>query len=252
MARDNALFRVMNAAESLYILSDIHANLPALLAVLEIIPKEATIICAGDIVGYYIEPNEVCEALRARNVICIRGNHDMYATGMLPYDARRDENYRVSWTRAALSHENAQWLSGLPESLRLEVDHEQRNAANDTPSLRKVVVHHGSFDNVESYVYPDTPLDPALIGENALAVLGHTHHPMIRNYGTSYLLNPGSVGQPRDRNPAASFAVVDFRRKTFVLGRVEYDVYRYQKKLEQYKVALPMIEILSRCSTFTF
>lgn len=229
----------INEIDDLYILSDIHSNLPALSAVLAAIPAGAKIACAGDIVGYYTEPNEVCELLRAHDVACILGNHDLYVLGRHSYDNSRENKYRTIWTRERLSSQNRLWLASLPTSLTLQVQH-------SSYKNREIKIHHGSLFDVEEYIYPDTPFNSSQIENNNFMVLGHTHHPMIRRYGSAYLINPGSVGQPRDKNPDASYAVIDLYRHKVNLLRAKYDVFKYQEKLKQQHLIMPVIEMLSQ------
>jgi putative phosphoesterase len=228
--------------DMLYVISDIHANLPALTAVMDKIPDQSKIICAGDIVGYYTEPNAVCELLRARDVACIVGNHDLYVLNKLNYAQSNETKYRVHWTREHLTKNNLNWLQQLPETRTFK---KQTNINNKC--MQNISVHHGSMLNIEEYIYPNTPIDHLTLADNTITVLGHTHHPMIRDKDSgACILNPGSVGQPRDRNPAASYAIINFKTQSITIKRVSYDVPKYQKKLEQLNLTHAAIHILSR------
>lgn len=229
----------------LYVISDVHSNLPALIAVLEQIDASSRILCAGDIVGYYLDPNPVIEQLRERGVECILGNHDQYALGLLSYPPSREDKYRVQWTRDALSLQNAAWLDSLPLSRTYRVAGVD-DVSVDAKGFRRVLLNHGSFSNPEEYIYPDTPFDESMLGEHTVAIFGHTHHPMVREYGTARLLNPGSVGQPRDRRPPASYARIDLTSGAIELLRASYDVTSYQARLQATGIMPSMIDILSR------
>jgi len=239
ISNENTRSITLSGEAPLYIISDIHANLPAFQAVLNEIPAGSDIICLGDMVGYYTEPNEVCDLLRTRNIFCILGNHDMYVTQLIPYNKDRDSLYRTSWTVNTLTDENMGWLRKLPASIIIHVGHEDSK-------IKTVVSHHGDFNNPEKYIYPDTEFNCEIFGTHTLGLLGNTHHPMIRHDATNYLLNPGSVGQPRDWNPAASFAVVDLINADIHIHRVKYDVQAYQEKLKLQGLEPQAIEILSR------
>lgn len=235
----------LNPARRLYVISDIHSNLPALAAVLDAVEVSARVLCAGDIVGYYIDPNPVIELLRSRTVECILGNHDQYALGLLPYPSSREDKYRVQWTRSALTFENTAWLKGLPNSRTycVSTGHLGRQSV---PLFQRVLLTHGSFSSSEEYIYPDTPFDGSVLGEHTIGIFGHTHHPMVREYGTSRLLNPGSVGQPRDRKPSASYARIDLAAGSIELLRKDYDVAGYQERLRGAGITSSMVDILSR------
>ena len=104
------------------ILSDTHANQAALDAVLRDMPPVDLLLFCGDAVGYYAEPNEVCDTLRGRGAVCVRGNHDAYVLGALEPDAARRAAYRTDWTRAQLRPDNLEWLAGLPVERRIEIE----------------------------------------------------------------------------------------------------------------------------------
>lgn len=241
MSNSNRLVLTAGAAR-VALISDVHANLPALEAALEAIEKShacAAVLCAGDVVGYYTEPNEVCQLLRERGVLCIRGNHDAYVLGMLPYPAQRESKYRVIWTRERLTEENTRWLAGLPTTVTVEFA---------GPALWPTIqVRHASCVDEETYLYPDTEITDAWAGEDRVQVLGHTHHAMVRELRPGRLIvNPGSVGQPRDRQPGAAYAILDVRHGSVLHRRAVYDVQRYQQRLRNAGVEEDMLALLSR------
>ena len=233
------------ADSSLFIISDIHANLPALEAVLKNIPDNAQIICAGDIVGYYTEPNEVCELLRRRGASCIRGNHDLYVLNLKSFDPGRDSMYRSTWTSEQLNRANREWLESLPDFLDFSVEKKAPDKSGAMLPYDSMLLRHGSLTDAEEYIYPDTQFRYEQIPGRSVLVLGHTHHPMLRRSGSSCIVNPGSIGQPRDRDPKASFASVDLMSGAIEFFRLEYDVAGYQKRLVASDVAPQAIDILS-------
>jgi putative phosphoesterase len=217
------------------VLADIHANLPALEAVLEDLPPvDARVIC-GDIVGYYPDADPVCDLLRGLDAHVIRGNHDAYVIGALAPAPEYAAAYKTDWTRAHLSAVNLRWLAGLPVELSFRWDD------------LKVTARHASPWDEESYLYADSPrLAEVVLQRGEMLLLGHTHHPMQVAAGEGRILNPGSVGQPRDWNPLASYAVLDTRERTAQLRRVAYDVGAFQARLKALGWDATLIDILSR------
>lgn len=211
----------------IYVISDIHSNVKALSSVLQQIRKDALIFCTGDIVGYYNKPNEVCEMLQRRGVHCIRGNHDDYVLShsKLPHNA--DLKYKTSWTSRELTSENTSWLRDLPDRLDLLWN------SPELPSGKvEITFVHGSIFSNEDRLYPDTDLSPYIFENSDVFIGGHTHHPMSRTYGNKLFMNPGSVGQPRDRIPGASFAKLSRHLLHFELQRCLFDVAELQKDLQ--------------------
>jgi len=191
------------------LLSDVHANLVALEAVLDDLPAVDALLCAGDVVGYNPWPAACVQALRERGVPTVMGNHDqMVAAG---------ENFRgngmaqAGVARAAerLDGANRSWLEGLPRE-RVAFD-------------GRVKVVHDHPERRNHYTYPDE-FRPELLGDEAVLVLGHTHVQAHRRFDEGVIVNPGSVGQPRDGDPRAAYALLDLDDLTVEERRVEYDV----------------------------
>lgn len=224
--------------EEVYVISDIHSNLIALEAVLSEIPKGSFIICLGDFVGYYLEPNEVCEKIQYLNSYNIAGNHDLYVTQELEFDPSKDKIYRTSWTRSVMKSSNLDWLSSLPISIQFNV--------SDNSKIKKILAYHGSPYNIESYIYPNSEIKFQQFDTETIVLLGNTHYPMIRNQESNILINPGSVGQPRDYNPMASYCKINLKELIIEIKRVLYNVSRCKKKLKLYHVSQMAIDMLSR------
>ncbi|GAB3042092.1 metallophosphoesterase family protein [Natronobiforma cellulositropha] len=204
------------------LLSDIHANRVALEAVLSDMPSVDALACAGDVVGYNPWPRECVEELRERAVVTVRGNHDRAVVS--PGEARLNRLARagLEHARTCLEPGHLEWLASLPETRR-EFD----------GRLRLV---HGHPDDPDRYTYPDD-FSPRLLTDEDVLVLGHTHVQHAERYGEGIVVNPGSVGQPRDGDPRAAYAVVDLDALTVDLRRVAYDVDAVRRELE--RVGLP-------------
>lgn len=217
------------------LIADIHTNLPALEAVFADFPKLDMVVCAGDVVGYYAHVNEVCAFLRERQVWTIRGNHDAFITGEIAPDAERSLLYRCEWTRRTLLPENLAWLCSLP----VELVFQWRG--------NRIRVRHASPWDEDTYLYPDSPrLSEVRVAKNEMLVVGHTHRPMREQCGEGWLVNPGSVGQPRDWNPRASYAIVEAETLDVEFRRVAYDVGSLQAQLEAEGWDGKMVALLSR------
>ncbi|HVL86710.1 MAG TPA: metallophosphoesterase family protein [Candidatus Thermoplasmatota archaeon] len=204
------------------LLSDIHSNLAALQAVLAAIDRDRlrpdVVLSLGDTVGYNAQPNECLALLFSRGVRCILGNHDWAATGGTPKGFNQSAVAGVDHTRKLLTPENRKRIAEFPATLRFQV------------GLGELAVYHGSpRDPLMEYVFPDAGIDEfsALAksaGEPTFVALGHTHIPMRRKADDTWFLNPGSVGQPRDGDPRASFGLLDGETAEFTIVRVPYDV----------------------------
>ncbi len=192
------------------LVSDVHGNLAALQAVLGRIDALGigTVCCLGDTAGYYPDVDACCALLRERKVRSVRGNHDHYLvtgarSGRSPYADLCIDRQQTTVSAATLD-----WLGGLPERARFH---------------GISVVHGGWHDPLEEYLLE--PDDAYFAGiDGSLFASGHTHRATVWEGEHATYCNPGSVGQPRDGDPRASFATWDGTR--FALERVPYDVER--------------------------
>lgn len=193
------------------VIADIHSNLPALEAVLEEVGR-LPIYCAGDVVGYNPFPNEVIALLRERRAVSILGNHDYAVLSGDTSWFNPIAAAAIEWTARDLTQDSLGYLRSLPRSYE--------NA---------IYMVHGSPKNpLEEYVYGDAP-DYQLLEmfdhtRRDIIVLGHTHVPFIRRLGGRLVFNPGSVGQPRDGDPRASYAILDTEEREVEIDRVGYDI----------------------------
>jgi len=229
-------------------LSDIHGNLEALEACLAAAPRHDVVVNLGDSVGYGANPNEVIDRVRQLGNIFVRGNHDRACAGLTDV---RGFNYIAAaaaiWTNRQLSPSNLEWLKSLPLGPIF------------LPELPDLQLVHGSPRDEDEYLLlPDDAAASAAHARVPITFFGHTHmqgcfritdkqqityHPRyssnrdqahwdfpIENGGV-HLINPGSVGQPRDGDWRAAFALYDSERKTVTYYRVPYDVETAQKKI---------------------
>jgi len=223
------------------LISDIHANLEALEAVLAELSGLDRFICLGDIVGYGADPGLCVERVRRLpNLTCVAGNHDLAAVGR--YDLGWFNAFArtaIEWTSEQLSPDQKSFLASLPLSAHVE----------------QAVVVHGSLPDEMAYI--TTPQDARICFDampGDLAFIGHTH--VAEYYGARrntrfpqqtslcsggeiafepelrYIVNPGAIGQPRDGNPAASFGLWEVEKGAVEARRVSYDVERQQEKMQ--------------------
>jgi putative phosphoesterase len=190
------------------IISDIHGNYPALLSVLNKIDKLgiSEIYCLGDIVGYYSQVNECCEELQRRNIKCILGNHDWYLISNTSCPRSKSANDCLRFHASIIKLSNLDWLRSLP--ILIQID-------------QLSMVHGGWINPLDEYLHNPCQDYFDNIASKFFAS-GHTHKQRVDNFGKKIYCNPGSVGQPRDRDYRAAFAT--FNGFTFNLFRVDYNV----------------------------
>jgi diadenosine tetraphosphatase ApaH/serine/threonine PP2A family protein phosphatase len=218
------------------VISDIHANLHALEAVLASIDEEKpdAMWCLGDLVGYGPRPNECCAIVRERADICLVGNHDLGVVGRVTLEDFAGDAYAAAtWTREALEEHHVEFLNSLEPS-----------AVVDAAEL-----FHGSpLDHVWHYVLDSEAARWSFRGTTKpLVLVGHSHfalkiddelHGGRAPDGTEldlserrWLLNPGSVGQPRDGDPRAAWLLLDLARRFASFRRVAYPIERTQSEM---------------------
>jgi putative phosphoesterase len=196
------------------VIADIHANWPALQVI-----KESYDVCfvVGDLVDYGLEPSPCISWVREHATHVVRGNHDHGAAQHVQVAGRNGFKYLTSVTRPLtqerLTTEDRRFLSALPVTRNVTV--------GDT---RFLLVHATPRDPLDEYAVADVDFWTRRlqnVDANVVCV-GHTHHPYVLGVGDKLVINPGSVGQPRDGDPRASYAVIEDNRVE--LKRVEYDV----------------------------
>lgn len=235
------------------VISDVHANITALDAVLENAVSIDAVWCLGDLVGYGPDPNESIRRIREiPNLVCLLGNHDAAALGRIDLESfNREARISAEWMRSKITADNLDYLRSLPE--RVEIN--------------EVTLTHGSPRNPvweylldiytarESFKHFQTPF----------CFVGHTHLPVAylqqANGDAQFrvlthvneiklidkaILNPGSVGQPRDHDPRAAFAIFDTEEKIWRPQRVVYDISSVQDRISSaglpYRHAMRLVQ----------
>ncbi|MEI2701099.1 MAG: metallophosphoesterase family protein [Baekduia sp.] len=222
------------------VISDIHGNLPALESVLDEIEGEDLqhVWCLGDTVGYGADPNDCCRLVRDTTDVVLAGNHDLAVCGTLPTDDfSRGAAIAAEWTREVLEDGHRRWLSGRPAA----------------GAIADVGLYHGSprnpiWEYVLSALLAELCFDAT---EQRINLIGHSHVALgferqegenatgeRRRAGDAadissgeWLLNPGSVGQPRDGDPRAAWLLLDLDLQRAEWRRTEYDIGRAQQAI---------------------
>jgi predicted phosphodiesterase len=240
------------------ILSDIHANVTAFDTALQAAEgKWEKAICLGDIVGYGPDPNEVIDRVRALNPITIRGNHDKAGSGIADAgDFNPVARSAALWTRDQLRPENRDYLEKLPTGPLL---------------IDGFTIVHGAARDEDEYVFaPAQALDSLLDAPSPITFFGHTHlqggftmhddkvgvlhlkpadgslfSTLTIEDDTVYLLNPGSIGQPRDGDTRSAFVIADLEQKSVEFWRIAYDIESVQQRMSKAGLPEPLILRLS-------
>jgi len=227
------------------ILSDIHSNLEAFQSCVQRAKQAGygAVLCCGDIVGYGPNPVEAIDGIRSLNPTIIRGNHDRVAAGLdEPTQFNPHARKSAYWTRSVLPESHRNYLANLPVG-PLEI----------TPEVQLV---HGAVSHEDDYIFTEADAsENFLLTNKRLTFFGHSHFPVVfetdrsgnavpaMSYefdeftavkcesGKKLLVNPGSVGQPRDGDPRASFVIWDDDRGRIEFYRVEYDLATTQQKM---------------------
>ena len=220
------------------VVSDVHSNIEALNAVFASLRPDDALLCLGDIVGYGPNPNECVESIRARATATVLGNHDVAAIddfGLAYFNPAA--RAAMKWTQGVLTPQNLAWLDSLGYEFRMP----------------EFLLVHGAPVNYFEYILDKTAAARAFAATDApLIFVGHTHiaevyalqpdgsieHAHLQQggevelrEGVRYLINVGSVGQPRDLNPRSSFGFYDAAARTVRISRVAYPIAQVQAKI---------------------
>jgi putative phosphoesterase len=205
------------------LLADIHGNVCALEAALGVLRDADILICAGDLVGYYPFANEVCTLIREKKVICIRGNHDAMFSGLIPCEKKAWQAYRFDYLEKIIKDENRKWLAELPVKMELHVD-----------ALKIIIRHASPWDEI-TYLYQDSDaIKKICLEKNELLCVGHTHRRMDQSAGRGRIINPGSVGLPRDGRGVGSVLLYDTVTANAEFIDINIDLRLLTKKFERH------------------
>jgi len=223
--------------DRLCVISDIHGNLEALEKVLGLLEDyNCPVICLGDIVGYGANPNECVSLIKDRQIKSVMGNHDAAAVGLIDLNWFNPIAKRaIKWTTNKLTTESKSFLKSQKKSIKIG---------------EAFMVHGSPMDPITEYVSNIFVANNCFeFLEEDITLVGHTHVPLSFTYNRDQIkvehyinggkftingrciLNPGSVGQPRDGNQMASYAVLDFKNKEFFVYRTHYDINLASKKI---------------------
>jgi putative phosphoesterase len=219
------------------VITDIHGNLPALEATLDVIDQIGVdgIYCGGDLVGYGPHPNEVCRLIEEREIPTIYGNYDFAIARELADcgcayvtpDDRELGQRSVAWTLAHTDQRARDFMFALPFDLHIKLGE------------RRIHLVHGSPRKVNEYLFEDKPARLyerlAAAEKSDVLVFGHTHKPWIREYGGVLFVNCGSVGKPKDGDPRCAFAILELDETGGVrasIERVPYDAEAVAREVE--------------------
>ncbi len=239
------------------ILSDIHSNREALQAVLQFVRRKRwdKAVFLGDLVGYGANPNQTVDMLRdLRPLSGIRGNHDKVCSGIENGEMfNRIALEAAMWTRRKLTRSNLLWLKSLPRGPML-VDN-------------TFAISHGTPVDEDAYIFGEIEALNVFRQTNfPICFFGHSHFPVIFELspdaittiltvapafrfklrdGVRYLINPGSIGQPRDGNPLASFAIFDSKARTVTIHRIAYRIQSAQRRILEAGLPRPLADRLA-------
>jgi len=223
------------------VISDIHANVTALEAVLNEAPSHNAVWCLGDLVGYGPDPNECIELVRSiPDLLCLIGNHDQAALKRLPLSRfNREAGIVVAWTQQVLTNENKDFLRSLQDK-HIQEQFTLVHGSPSQPVWEYILDPHTADRNFEVF-------------QTDFCLIGHSHLPLIFQRSNEkdfpklisvlweeemhltprMILNPGSVGQPRDKDPRASYAILDLDNSTWEMKRCSYDISQVQLRILQ-------------------
>ncbi|MBA4150136.1 MAG: metallophosphoesterase family protein [Verrucomicrobia bacterium] len=233
------------------VLSDIHGNLEAFEAVMADISKQQCdrIICLGDVVGYGPDPGECIRILADARIPCIKGNHDQACSSdEFPYRMNSIAQAAILWTQESLTRAEKLWLSNLPYTIeqdQITFVHATPYAPDEWDYVTALWEAENAFDNFRGNI----------------CFIGHTHEPVAWTqegqnieaekfdrlhieHGKRYLINVGSVGQPRDRDPLSAYVLYDSDKGYFDLKRIAYDMAKTQEKILAAGLPMPLAQRL--------
>ena len=188
------------------VISDIHANIYALMSALEDIDSEKvdTIICLGDLVGYGPHPNEVVSTIRRRNILCLKGNYDSSVVDN-EYSFIRENSinrFSLPWAVNELREENRVFLDNLPSTISLNI------------AKKNILFVHGSPNKINEYLLENGENTSEIMNslKEDILVCAHTHIPCAKEFGNKLFINCGSIGKPKIGRPNSTYCIIDITK----------------------------------------
>lgn len=238
------------------VITDLHANLEATQAVFTEIDRRGAdrTVCLGDITGYNANPNEVVDLVREREIPTIMGNHDAAVCGLEdPWFFRASAKQAIEWQYEQLRDDNKRWLAHAPEQMTFSKSylgvHGSPSSRDDyiidwLDAMRQLeYLNNGRSINVCFFGHSHRPSFFSEKGNAPDQGPTSTHKVSLAN---RYFINPGAVGQPRDRDPRAAFGLFDLDKLTFEFCRVEYDVDTCARKIVQAGLPVALAKRLAK------
>jgi len=237
------------------VLSDVHSNIVALETVLADAGSFDALWCLGDTIGYGPAPNECVELIRQHATITLTGNHDLACLGKISLDDFNPDARRANlWNGLQLKPTNRKWLLPLPPALSVDHQYYLAHGSPREPVWEYLLMPSQALANLEWFTEP-------------ICFIGHSHvqfafrcsrddrrcERIVPEAGSQlnftdnarYFVNPGSVGQPRDHDPRAAYAIFDTERQTLTFKRVAYDIKQTQEQMRDYGLPSALIYRLS-------
>jgi len=203
------------------ILADIHGNATALQTVLQQAKRKGVeqLYIAGDLMGYYFEPLKVLELLNSWSSFIVRGNHEDYlekarTNNVFLQECTKRYGPGLEIALEQLNDAQLDTLASLPHPLHTTIEN------------LSFLLCHGAPWNVDQYIYPDAEselFEKCAMGKYDFIILGHTHYPMKKIVGNTQIINPGSIGQPRNRQPGAHWILFDTQHSSYEFCCEQYD-----------------------------
>lgn len=221
------------------LISDIHSNLCYLETILALIRQEKVdeIYSLGDSVGYYDSPHEVIQTCMANNIKMVRGNHENYMLGLLSYEKENEDFYRIAEQKKSLTPEDINFLENLPDAIEITIKQKRFYFAHSFPG------------NCIDYIRDIRDLNREFLSRYDYFCFGHTHRPLISVHFGCCVLNPGSIGQPRDYSRKPSYIVIDMDHDNIKLVRADLGYQQYIKNLRERGYGEATLNVLERSST---
>lgn len=217
-------------------ISDIHSNWNYLSQIKNYIELENAdyIYFLGDAIGYYDEPNKVLDWLQSIDAKCIKGNHEKYFLNELEYKKELDDIYLVNYNRSRISDDNKKFIEKWEDKVDCVINN------------KRFLMLHGDINSSENHIYNCDNLDKDLLKNYNYYIYGHTHIPLVNYCYGCCVINPGSIGQPRDYTTTPSYLVLNLDKQEVTIKKISVDVDSYACSLAKKLFDVKVIDILKR------